>query len=185
MLLLSTPVRRGTLTAEWFLQDFHLSALHSTSTWGTHDAGAKKVKSCRGHGVFESAAARAMVLEPAHTPRLEMAPCLKQYHGRQWRTSTRQKPVHCDIWTMVYDVLWQRTGQTAWSHQYGHNHSPFNDEADALAKQVAAATDRLQLRPCVLPRPGEPLAPSGPRNVQPKGNAGGTAEQQPISAPQP
>ena len=78
---------------------------------------------------------------------------IRQYHDKQWR-STRQKLMHCDIWAMVYDVLQQRTGQTLWSHQYGHNQCPFNDKADALAKQ-AAATHPLRLGPCVLKlRPG-------------------------------
>ena len=99
---------------------------------------------------------------------------IKQYHGRQWRTSTRQKLMHCDIWAMVRDVLQQRTGQTRWSHQYGRNQCPFNDKADAFGKQ-AATTHPLQSRPCVLRRPGEPLAPSGSRNVRPKRNAQGAA----------
>ena len=97
---------------------------------------------------------------------------IKQYHDRQWRISTPQQLMHCDIWTMVYDVLQQRTGQTLWSRQYGHTQCPFNDKADALTQQ-AAATHPLQLRPCVLRRPGEPLAPSGSRNVRPQGNAAG------------
>ena len=107
---------------------------------------------------------------------------IKQYHDKQWRTSTQQKLMHCDIWAMVYNVLQQRTGQTLWSHQYGHNQYLFNDEEDALAKQ-AAATHLLQLRPCVLQRPRE-LAPSGPRKVRPKGNAEGAAEQQSVLASQ-
>ena len=37
---------------------------------------------------------------------------LKQYHDRQWRTSTRQKLMRYDVWAMVYDVLQQHTGQT-------------------------------------------------------------------------
>ena len=85
---------------------------------------------------------------------------------------------------MVYDVLQQRTGQTLWSHRYGPNpQCPFNDK-DALAEQ-AAATHPLQLSPCVLRRPEEPLAPSGSRNVWPKGNTEGAAEQPPISALRP
>ena len=32
---------RGTLTAEWFLHGIPLSAIHRTSKWGTHVAGAK------------------------------------------------------------------------------------------------------------------------------------------------
>ena len=68
---------------------------------------------------------------------------------------------------MVYEVLQQRIGRRSWSHQYGHNQCPFNDKADALAKQ-AAATHPLQLRPCVLRRLGESLAPSGSCSVQPK-----------------
>ena len=91
--------------------------------------------------------------------------------------------MHCDIWATGYDVLPQRTGQTLWSHQYGHNQCPVNDKADESDKQ-AAAMHPLQWRPCVLRTPGEPLAPSGSRNVRPPGNAEGAAEQQPISAPQ-
>ena len=49
---------------------------------------------------------------------------IKQYHDRQWRTSTRQKLMHCDIWAMVYEVLQQHPGRTPWSHQYGHNQCP-------------------------------------------------------------
>ena len=56
---------------------------------------------------------------------------------------------------------------------------PFHDKADALAKQ-AVGTRPLQLRPCVLRRPGEPLAPSGP----PKGYAAGVDGHQPVSASQ-
>ena len=84
---------------------------------------------------------------------------------------------HCDAWAVVYGTLQQRTGQTLWSHQYDHSRCPFNDKSDAVAKQ-AAALHPLQLRPCVLRRPGEPLAPSGSCNVQPQGNAEG------VSAPQ-
>ena len=91
--------------------------------------------------------------------------------------------MHCDVWGMVYGVLHQRTGQTLWSHQYDHTQCPFDDKADALAKQ-AAATHPLQLRPCVLRRPRESSAPSGSRNVRAKGNAEGAAEHQPILASQ-
>ena len=98
-------------------------------------------------------------------------------------TSTRQKLMHCDIWAMVYDVLQQRTGQTLWSHQYDHSRCPFNDKADALAKQ-AAATPPLQLGPCVLQRTGEPLAPSASRNVRPQGNAEGASGRWSVLAPQ-
>ena len=77
----------------------------------------------------------------------------------------------------------QCTGQTLWSHQYGHNHCPFDDKVDALARQ-AAATHPLQSRPCVLRRPGENLASPGSRNVRPKIIAEGAAERQSISAPQ-
>ena len=59
----------------------------------------------------------------------------------------------------------------------------YNDKADASAKQ-AAATHPLQLWPCVLRRPGEPLAPSGSRKVRPKGDAVGVDEHQPVSASQ-
>ena len=38
---------------------------------------------------------------------------LKQYHDRQWRSSTQQKLMQCDIWAMVCNVL-QR--QTLWPH---------------------------------------------------------------------
>ena len=102
---------------------------------------------------------------------------LKKHHDRQWPTLTRQKLTHCDIWVMVYDALQQRTGQMLWSHQYGHNQCPFNDKADALANQ-AVATHPLQLRPCILRRPGEPLAPSEFSNVLPKRNAEVVSGQQ-------
>ena len=82
----------------------------------------------------------------------------------------------------MHDVLQQRTDQMLWSHQYGHDQCAFKDKAEALAQQ-AAATHPLQLRPCVLRRPGEPLAPSGSRSVRPKGNAAGVDEQQSVSAP--
>ena len=49
------------------------------------------------------------------------------------------------------------------------------DEVDALAKQ-AAATHPLQLRPSVLRRPGEPLAPLGSRSVRQKGTAEGVSQ---------
>ena len=57
-----------------------------------------------------------------------------------------------------------------------------NHKAGALAKQ-AAATHLLQLRR-VLCQPRESLAPSGSRNIRPKVNAEGAAEQQSISASQ-
>ena len=69
------------------------------------------------------------------------------------------------------------------AHQHGNNQCPFNDNTDALAKQ-AAATHPLQLRPCVLRRAGESLAPSGSRNVQQKGNAEGVSGHQSVLAPQ-
>ena len=37
---------KGTLTAEWVFQDFHLSAFHSSSTWSMHDAGAGETLYC-------------------------------------------------------------------------------------------------------------------------------------------
>ena len=44
-----------------------------------------------------------------------------------------------------------RTGRTMGFHQYGQNACPFNDKADALAKQAVASHPR-QLRPCVRPK---------------------------------
>ena len=91
-----------------------------------------------------------------HTDSPDTVSRIKQYHDRQWRTSTWQTLMHCDIQArVVYDVLQQRTGQMPWSHPYGHDQCPFNDKTDALARQ-AAATHPLQLGPCVLRGPGEP-----------------------------
>ena len=68
---------------------------------------------------------------------------------------------------MVHDIFQHSTGQTVWSHKYGHNKFPFNDKADALAKQ-AAATHPLQPRYYVLRRPTEWLASSEAHNAQPQ-----------------
>ena len=97
------------------------------------------------------------------------APCIAhspqpQYHARQWRTSTSQKLVHSDIWALVY-ILQHRTGQTLWSHQYGHSTFAANDKVDAWAKK--AATHALQLRPCVHRKPRGPLASLEARKVWP------------------
>ena len=91
--------------------------------------------------------------------------------------------MHCDIWAMVYEALQQRTGRLSRSHQYDHNQCPFHNTGDALAKQ-AAVTHQLQLRPCVLRRAGDSLAPAGSHTVRPKGNAAGVSEQHSVSAPQ-
>ena len=42
--------------------------------------------------------------------------------ARQWRTSTRQMPMHCGIWALLYVSLQHRRGQTAWSHQHWRSH---------------------------------------------------------------
>ena len=105
---------------------------------------------------------------------------INQYHDRQWCSSTRQTLIPYDIWALAYDVLQQRTGQTLSSRQYGHNQCLFN--------VMATTTRPLLLKPCVLRRPGEPLAPSGSHNVQPKRNAQGVpgvaVTRQPVLAPQ-
>ena len=55
------------------------------------------------------------------------------------------------FWRLVDDMLFLQTrlGQTLWLHQHGCNKCPFNNKADALAKQVAGAHP-LQLRLCML-----------------------------------
>ena len=90
--------------------------------------------------------------------------------------------MHCDVWALVHDVLQQRTGQTLWSHQYGHDHGPFHGKANLLAKQAAAAHP-LQLRSWVPRRLGEPLAPLGSRNARLKINAEGASEVAAASGP--
>ena len=82
----------------------------------------------------------------------------------------------CDIWAFGYEIVQQHTGQTLWSHQYGHNNCPFNDKQ-------AAATHTLQLRLCVFLRPSVPLAPLGSRNIQPKRGAEGVQVDPPVQWP--
>ena len=90
--------------------------------------------------------------------------------AQQRAQATNDQLMDCDIWAMVHDLLQHRAGQALCSHQCGHDKYPSNNKADALAKQ-ATATHPLQLRPCVLRRPREPLASSETRIVRRRGGS--------------
>ena len=106
----------------------------------------------------EGTAICAAVEGPVCTQGLPMAPRqrTRHYHARQGRTSTRQKPIHCDTRSMVHDISPQRSGRTQWPHAYGHSKHLFHDQSDAVARQ-AAATDPPQLRLCNPLQAREPL----------------------------
>ena len=112
-----------------------------------------------------------------------LRPCssfFKQHREREWGTPARRSLMHYDVWALGYDISQQRTGQALWSHRHDQTACLFNPKADASARQAA---DPLQLRPCELRRPREPLAPSGSRNVRPTRSAGGVQVDAPQQSP--